>query len=501
MNDFFFSSIVKKCEYYYNRRLIRNRFSGVRINQDEIKYLLKYRRLIHKQSIFKKNNRIQSRIETKKSAHSKTNSSLELIKKLYVGKLDDSESAWIDAIMNPLAEQHFSFSPEWFEDKEPRKKKNRFSVAESWFVNPEEEMARVVFPLAKEEEISPFKAFLSEIKKLFSKKSDKPDTIHYLNSYELSELIGTENQASVLERNTKISKWFYRRFDFVDAFRLHLFQHWNHIFAFLLLVFGVVAMIPGFWECPRNFALFPFTAAMGFLLTSLIFARLIRLQTIDKIDSILVITRRRRELWRGLRLFALFLAFWAFLYCYQTAIWWHVLVKCLAFLAIAISVLYFIRPRVHIVDNIHLFLPRLIASITAAWAMVVIGNEPVQEYLSWPICVILASIVFSFILYESNKSLPTITTIDKIWRALELMLISYSISLIIGIFGMDILSNSLSREAVQNGWRICTWCFLDNCAPLTITIYPKLLIPFSFLAMFIGVFIQMIFEEKNITEM
>ncbi len=133
--------------------------------------------------------------------------------------------------------------------------------------------------------------------------------------------------------------------------------------------------------------------------------------------------------------------------------------------------------------------------------MVVLGNEPIQEYLSWPICVILASIVFSFILYESNKSLPTITTIDRIWRALELMLISYSISLIIGIFGMDILSNSLSREAVQNGWEICTWCFLDNCAPLTITIYPKLLIPFSFLAMFIGVFIQMIFEEKNITEM
>ena len=534
MSDFFFSSIVKKCEYYYYRRLVRNRFSDIKLEKGEIDYLLKYRRnmrkfqqysnrknkkeksidektpeitqIIDKKQLTDKNKetRLTKKINDLKKnldKHSGTNSTLELIKKLYANKLDDSESTWIDTIMGPMAEKHFSFSPEWFEDKKPRKKRNRFSVAESWFVNPEEEMARVVFPLAKDENQSPWKAFLSEVKKLFSKKSNTSENIHYLNSFELSELFLTENQSPVLERNTKISKWFYRRFDFVDAFRLHLFQHWNHVFTFFLLVFSGVAMIPGFWECPRNFALFPFAAAIGFLLTSAISARLIWLQKVEKIDDLLVRKRRIKEFWKGIRMFALFIAFWAFLHFYQNTIWWHVLVKGLVFLAIAVPVLYFIPPRVHLVDNIHLFLPRLIASITAAWAMVVIGNEPVQEYLSWPICVILASVVFAFILYESNKSLPTISTGDRIWRALELMLISYSISLIIGFFSIDILTNTLAPQAEEAKMYIATWCFLDNCEPLTITIFPDFLIPFSFLAMFIGVFIQMIFEEKNITEM
>ena len=279
-----------------------------------------YKKLRLRKRLAKQKERIK-RIDEFLGTHYETNSVLELIKKLYAAELDDSESVWIDTIMSPMAEKHFSFSPEWFEDKKPRKKHNRFSVSESWFVNPEEEMARIVFPLETDEKKSRWKIFVSDIKCLLSNKNE-PEKIHYLNSFELSELFWTENKSSVLDRNTKISKWFYRRFDFVDAFRIHLFQHWNHVFAFFLLAFGVVAMIPGFWECPRNLALFPLTAAFGFLLTSIVSARLVGRQNDEKIDDILVKRRRTRECWKAFRLSVLFLAIWAFLFCYKASNGW-----------------------------------------------------------------------------------------------------------------------------------------------------------------------------------
>ena len=158
------------------------------------------------------------------------------------------------------------------------------------------------------------------------------------------------------------------------------------------------------------------------------------------------------------------------------------------------------------VNNIHLALPRLVASITTAWIMLVIGNDIFQERLSWPIWIIIVFIVFTFILYENNKTLPNIETKLKIWRAIELMLISYSMSLVIGIFAMDVLGKSMSEDNMC----FCKahpspvsfpWVFLEKYDSLTLTVFPEYLIPFSFLAMFIGVFIQMIFEEKNITEL
>lgn len=136
--------------------------------------------------------------------------------------------------------------------------------------------------------------------------------------------------------------------------------------------------------------------------------------------------------------------------------------------------------------------------------MLVIGNDIFKEHLPWIVRPIIVTIVFTFILYENNKTLPNISTGTKIWRAIQLMLISYSISLIVGLFAMDILENPSITDVENPSITDVVshpWNFLNDKKELTLTVFPEQLVQFSFLAMFIGVFIQMIFEEKNITEM
>lgn len=528
MNDFFFSSIVKKSEFYYYRRIIKNKLLSTskdnnkllqltdcvselrRIEKDKRAQLKKLnkdkkegiskgqKKPITKETILEE---YRKKVNAIKNKNSEAYYTIKSVKDLYAEKLDDAEAEWINVITSPLANKHFSFAPEWFEDQQPRKKKKGFSVSESWFVNPEEEMARILFPSLEKQDI--------DTQKKDSLETDKQKAkVHYLNSYELGELIGTGDNSTVLERNSQASKWFYRRFDFADTFRIHLFEHWNKAFALVLSLFAIVAMIPGFWMCPRNIALFPAIAAVGFLITALVFCVRICRMSINGIDDVLVRHRRKRERTKAFKLSVLCGAVWAFLYCHnlpESSSWLFVASKVVALIAISATALYAIPPQAHIINNIHLLLPRLVASITAAWAMIVIGNDMVKEFLSWPICVILSTVVFSFILYEGNKSLPNITPGDRILRAFELMLISFSISLIIGLFAVNILSQSLAQDALAYfpGEELLSysWPFFNGCDELTITVFPSYLARFSFLAMFIGVFIQMIFEEKNVTEM
>lgn len=566
MSDFFFSAIVKKCEYYYYRRLVRSRFSIITDNanyilsKDKDRFKKKeicyascqtekiYRTdsfLVNRESISEKSlpdphyytfwslvTRIKYRhqenvvwTENALKLHEGTDDNLETtnrsIKNLYAERLDEAESAWVETIMHPKADKHFSFSPEWFEDQERRDKKMNFSVSESWFVNPEEEMARIVFPL-EDESKSDVSERVSLIKRLcYSMKEnvrrllflEEPAKIHYLNSYELSELIGTKDNSSVLDRNSKISRWFYQRFDFRDTFRLHLFDNWNDFFIILLLAFSICALFPWFWECPGRIAIFPGVAAIASFISAAWFAICkSRRKIAQTIDDVLLCNRRKNECKKSFRIGMIMSLTWAFLILFDfgnTNIWLFAL-KVLLLLGGAGLLLFHYSPKTRIIENIHILLPRLVASITTAWITIVIGNDLFKEHISWHVCIIITIVVFAFILYEGNKSLPGISTKARIWRAAELMILSFSISLVIGIFAVDVLGPSLHTdmtEAIDRGYSaivssdIIPWHFLIGDVGLTITLFPKYLIQFSFLAMFIGVFIQMIFEEKNINEL
>ena len=148
--------------------------------------------------------------------------------------------------------------------------------------------------------------------------------------------------------------------------------------------------------------------------------------------------------------------------------------------------------------NIHLVVPRLVASITAAWIVLVIGNELFKEQLSWPLRIILLLVVCLFVCYENNKTQLCVPTWRKVVRALQLLVISFSISLMVGLLAIDIFAPSIPMSGQETVYH---WTFLQGNTGSTLDVYPRLLSQFSFLAMFIGVFIQMTFEEKIITEM
>lgn len=503
MKDFFFSAIVKKSEYYYYRRLIRRRFDEVLLNNDMTR-LGEYADCMTKIYRNKKristllNRNIPERIkrklkelfltcEKKEKDIVNKHPDLNAIKHLYAEKLDASEAAWIDVIMNPLANKHFAFQPEWYEDQPSAIKRKGFNVSDdSWFVNPEEEMDRIVFPLL----------------------DNKNKHVHYLNSPELSAFIGSSDDSALEKRKTKISKWFYQRYDFADTFRLHLFNGWNWLFVGILCVLPILAFFPDCWSDLSKVALMPMGISAVFAIVAIYYILQVRCikPKIEYVDELFVIKRREREAKKSFRL-ALLFAFWgAFLYFheYLSYHWIALLLKVLGLVVISIFILR-ILPKFHTLKNIHLFMPRLVASITTAWIMLVIGNELYKERISIPIGVILSVVVLAFLLYESHKALPNISNWNRIGRALELMLISFSMALIIGIFAIDIVSLDMlsphcpdepAVEIVNHPWR-----FLSGSEACTITVIPEYLIQFSFLAMFIGVFIQMIFEEKSITDM
>ncbi len=456
MSDFFFSAIIKKSEYYYNRRLVR-----VRAEENL----------------------------------SMTNTSIAAnhsLKHLYAEKLERAERDWIDVIMNPLADKHFLFLPDWYEDPEEggvryekRKNKNEtFNISESWFVNPEEEMSRIVFPL---------------------KDNINPNTTRYLNSLELCYYIEGKIKSSVAIRNTQISKWFYSRYDFKDTFRLHLFDNINRIIILILCLFTIFCLvsqfIPYLWETPRNFTFFPVLCFICLLTASVSYGiSLLKNKEPNRFDDLLLCRRRKRECVKSFFSSMFFLLLSIFLWYFGSTIYHFVTWSFLLFIGFLLFLGFNSRNR--IVDNIHLLLPRLVASIATAWIMIVIGNDIVKEHLSVPVIIIISVVVFVFVLFENNKAIPNQSSKKIVSRAFELMIISFSISVIIGIYALDILSPSLYCDARDYGIDPINyqWTFLNGSSEFTLCIFPDYLIPFSFLAMFIGVFIQMIFEEKSITE-
>ena len=217
--------------------------------------------------------------------------------------------------------------------------------------------------------------------------------------------------------------------------------------------------------------------------------------------------------------------------------------------------------HLRLLANLHIVYPRLIASIAAAWLSLAIGNELFGTFfdsiVSWSTSIWLTVIVFVFVMYEVNKMLPYELAWNKFSRCLGIIVISYMISLIVGLFiinftgerflersdtlenfyveyvraGNDTIKNE--KQVVNTRYRFVTTSRRDLADkqysdadrlkgleevyintngennrnhPITIVwdsgffILRDFLIQFAFVAMFIGIFIQMLFENKTITE-
>ncbi len=95
------------------------------------------------------------------------------------------------------------------------------------------------------------------------------------------------------------------------------------------------------------------------------------------------------------------------------------------------------KPYVHPIESWHLMLPKLIASITAAWLTIAMGFDALAAFFDspvvWSTMSIIIIVVFSFILYQIDRELPESSSWMKVYRSFELLIISYCLSLCIGV--------------------------------------------------------------------
>ena len=565
------------------------------------------------------------------------------ISKLYAEELFKAEELWIHNIMNPLAEKFFEHKlidndknnksnntnkinnnannnkiGFWKEIKEEIKKESQrysFRNWDSWFASPEEEMRRVCFTMTDNDKV---------------KHICNAETIaEYLNDSE--EKLDEKLIMKKDNNNIEISQWFLKRFAYSDTLHFHIVKYANKFFfmttgilLLLLFVFPDIMQI-SFWTqncyAPILICLlyFWFWAVWGAAKNDEI------KKNLNIEDDCVLENVRCQMVWKRTKAIGLTIVSFVVILLFLPPLFRLLLgllhinmdEECPINTALKLGIItiqilsigfvgYYIYKKVypiHWLSNMHVFFPRLVASIAAAWLSLAIGNELFGTFfdsiISWSTCIWLSIIVFIFMMYEVNKMLPLESVLNKISRCLDVMVVSYVISLIVGMFIINFTGErflersgvleSFYNDYVDNGeifkqvenrrYRLITYPSISQSNNCVDTIKGKILIPikslrdsvtqngeiegelmlvqndnkkltdevllkkldsvhivanslnnsefspqhpivtkwelgnsnffilrdfliqFAFVAMFIGIFIQMLFEEKSITEL
>lgn len=567
MSDFYFSALMHKCEYYYYRGLTLDAISDV-----------------------------EKLPASSKSEKDRKEERKKFIRELYATKLFEAEKAWVEDITNPLAEQCFKENDDDFlagESKFSRlcgiikkcwSRKNgsailvyltrrwwryvelkamfrtsEFITRPNWFADPEEEMERVCFTM-------------TEYKK---EKAITYALSHQCNSETVAEYLGIQKQDGIMDLRVHISRWFLHRNAFSNVLHLHFFRHAHWIIPILVLVLACWIIFSGStffsqdWWCTTPLKWWVIaTWLVGLIVSLSIWGKPTYSppKNGNKRDIDVLEGWRKRLVAKRIFWWVIFggvdlsLFFVAINVAPQYNIW--ALWAAVAFFIAALILSWTQVIHIKLVKNVHLLLPRLVASIAAAWLSLAIGNELFQSFFdalpSWLTCGLLSFVVLFFILYEMNKSIPNKSGLVKLIRSVEMLVISYLVSIVVGLFIINFTGerfmersgylNKFHEEYLAKGGDT-TGCafqqdyhyqgdtlpsdtlsrlYLENLKHLTITrhgeevslrepvltywdvqlgdethrffILRDFLIQFAFLAMFIGVFIQMIFEEKTITD-
>ena len=87
-----------------------------------------------------------------------------------------------------------------------------------------------------------------------------------------------------------------------------------------------------------------------------------------------------------------------------------------------------IMPTIHPISSLHLLFPRLVAAITAAWFAMSMGFDIYvsffDQYPQWYTALTISIVVFGFIMYEINRIMPSCSSLRKIYRSFEFLMIS-----------------------------------------------------------------------------
>lgn len=323
MSDFFCSSIIKKAEFYYQRALVNDIYKNEKFTEPFKAYDV-----------------------------------------IYAEALDLAERNWLECIQSPLADKHFVFTPNWYEskhsyDNDPDKRSNY-----TWFADPEEEL-RGVF---NGEKCAIDAQSILSSKDLFKKSKKTPETTKLDISLDDSRL-QLRQEATI--------KWLLKRYDFADALQLGFFKHANYILWVLLGFIIVMAVLAQAYDLLIWLAIIVLPA--GLVMGSLV--ALLRQRKVSK-----------RSFWQYVRMS---------------------------------------------LDYTQFLLPRLLASISAAWLSIALGEDLFKAFFDLKLNMVSAGLLalatFIFVAHEVDKIVPYVSIRRKLTRAAQLMLISFTMSLMVGL--------------------------------------------------------------------
>lgn len=426
MSNPYFSSLQHKCEYYHMLELTVDRVGDIK---------------------------------------SKDNLNILDIVSLYGEDLLEAENLWVNDIMSPNADCLFGYS------QEP-----------SWFEPPEQEMRRVYF-LDRDKKNEKKQTADSFIRNFKLRKPRKYPQTSQSQLESIRHMVHTHD----CDRENA-SRWFLRRYDFNDVFRLHFFKYAScfvTLAATILLVMVISNLqIKWPWYC---------TIACAIILGVVSVSRMII----------------RKE-----------------------------------------------HPR-HAISLIHLMMPRLVASIATAWFTLALSFDLFVSFFDskpsfWTITFITV-VLFVFIFYKINQNTPDVELKHKLWRSIQMIVFCGLISFVTGIVlinftgekflergdyidnfykeRVSLPNDTCDREFVYIGdienitdsnhivlrKELCNVYYSDNGKAIKshpvvethkvlwweIFIMRDFLITFAFVAMFIGIFIQLIIlgDNKQLTEL
>lgn len=437
MSNFYFSALMHKCEYYFYREQIEKILEDFKD---------------------KDGNNIQS---------------------LYADELFNAETLWIRDIMNPLAENYFEHT--FYKGNNDNTEKSstllsklneryKYRSWDSWFASPEEEMRRVCFTMKEEGENTDenINKEGGNKKKRYIYHICNTETIaEYLQLGKKSDSLSKRMMAEMNNNKTAISQWFLKKYAFRDVLHLHLYEHaFMPFFLTILIGLGFLFYLPEFFtkfSCDCNYIGFKlfFIYILCILLgdiTYMLYKKNTYQDTLSKKRSDLIFKRTTAFLFTIVLTIAISYAI------SLTPQYWNTTTKMLSGVSSSILIILqitliiivgliinkMIHP-LHWLSNMHVFFPRLIAAITAAWLSLAIGNELFGHFfdstVSWSTSIWLTLIVFIFVMYELNKMLPFETRLNKSIRCLEIIAISYVISLIVGLFIINFMGERLLERS------------------------------------------------------
>lgn len=436
MSDFYFSALIHKCEYYYYRKITRQAIDDNEEVDDTI---------------------------PKEENDKRIGKGKKSITALYANELVKAEDLWIKDIMNPLAEKEFghrypgihNLLREYFEYYS-------FKQWPSWFAEPEEEMRRVCFSM-KDKDGERHICNADTLVRYLKLKSESGDAV-------IDKMVELRNDGK-----ERISKWFLKQYAFSDVLHLHLFKYANFL---LLVLFAIPILASLFWRKKLKEQYFDYLLQESVLIIAIIVLPIacywiwntIKYRTDKNHEekktkrrfSPIVITRleiiAEKVTWVILCIISVIFVI-AKEYEWDRiptiSIWYSLFVPVsfVAYSSYKRRGFKGVLPDIirDMISCLHLFLPRLVASITLAWITLSMGFDLYVSYFDAPprtgyiigICVI----VTLFVMYSINLVIPHSPPLRKLLRSIELMIVSYFISLSVGF----VVINFLGPKYLERG--------------------------------------------------